>query len=41
MPQVLVDQGARRRPAGVVEHGLVQRRKDALEGVVRVHAAFP
>ena len=37
----LVDQGARRRPAGVVEHGLVQRREDALEGIVRIHAVCP
>ena len=35
----LLDQGAGGEPAGVVESGLVQRRKDALEGVVRVHAA--
>ena len=37
----LLDQGAGGWPAGVVEGGLVQRRKDALEGVVRVHAPSP
>ena len=36
----LVDEGARGRPVGVVEHGPVQRLEDALEGVVQVHAAL-
>lgn len=38
----LVDQGSRGWSAGVVDSGLVQRREDALEGIVRVHGAlFP
>ena len=36
----LVDEGAGCRPVGFVEHGLVQRRKDVLEGIVWVHATF-
>ena len=35
----LLDQGRGGGPAGVVEGGFVQGSEDALEGVVRVHAA--
>ena len=37
----LVDQGARRRPPAIVESGFVQQREDALERIVRFHAALP
>ena len=40
----LVDQGRGGRPAGIVEHGVVQRRQDVLKGVLVVlvvHDDFP
>ena len=36
----LVNQGRGSRPAGIVEHGLVQRCQDALEGVLLAHNSF-
>ena len=36
----VVDQGRGGRPAGLVEHGIVQRRQDALKGVLVVHDDF-
>ena len=36
-PAGVIDQGGGGGPVGIVEHGFVQRHKDAIEGVVLAH----
>ena len=40
-PQGVVDQGGGGGPVGIVEHRVVQRRQDAIEGVVLAHDVAP